>query len=310
MSMLATLIERTRQVCEEGLRHPELVELTDGLKRDGVISSNCVSLVCSVTESTQSREPVKSLKASLERSGLNVENNSLERLLLVRSALHSLDKLPAWPVSTSVKRLICDEFQFFACPDDVKRSKFQADKSSFVAMCKIATLRRFPAGQFDWEVSGLPRSRLLRVDPWALPKVAYFVTVKLKGFSPTFFSHLNGRRKNRSLSEDEANKSYYLMAKSLELQPEVKGFAACSWFRSPDTHKASPHLAWLSKVFLENGGLVTTAGPEDPDCGVFHRSSTRKRLYESGEFKPTKGLVIWPREAMLKWAAAHPEFGD
>ncbi len=282
----------------------------DGLKRDGVILSHCVSLVCLVTESAQSREPIKALKASLQQSGLNTENNSLERLLLVHSALLSLDELSARPVCISVKKSICDEFQFFACPDDDKRSKFQADKSSFVAMCKIATLRRFPAGLFDWEVSGIPRSWVLRVDPWDFPKVAYFIAVKLGGFSPTFFSHLSGRRKNKSLSEEEANKSYYRMAQSLEIQPEVKGFAACSWFRSPDTHRVSPHLAWLSKVIVESGGLVTTAGPEDPDCGVFHRSSTRKRLYEAGEFKPTKGLVIWPREAMLKWAVAHPEFGD
>jgi hypothetical protein len=97
------------------------------------------------------------------------------------------------------------------------------------------------------------------------------------------------------------------MAKALALQPQVKGFGACSWFRSPGTHRVSPHLAWLSRVFVENGGLVLEAGPDDPNGGVLHRSATRRQLYERGEFKPTKGLVLWPRDAMIAWAAAHPE---
>jgi hypothetical protein len=131
----------------------------------------------------------------------------------------------------------------------------------------------------------------------------------MRGLGPVFFSHLNARRKNRSLLEEEANVSYYQMARSLELQPAVKGFAASSWFRSPDTHRVSPRLAWLSRVFLENGGLVATAGAVAPDCGVLYRSLTRQRLYESGQFKPTRGLVIWPRNEMIAWANAHPEYG-
>jgi hypothetical protein len=308
--MLTSAIEQARQICEEALQQPALIEVAEALKSQGMSSSDGVALTRAVTESSTSLGPIKSLKSSVAQSGLPTEDNSVEQFLLVQSALSSLDKLPDWPVSASVKKLICEEFAFYARPDDAERGKFRADKSTFVAMSKIATLRRFPAGQFDWEVSGLPRSRLFKVNPLELPRVLYHVAAKLKGFSPAFFSHLNARRKNKSLSEEEANKSYYRMAKSLELQSEMKGFVACSWFRSPDTQRVSPHLAWLSKVFLENGGLVTTAGPADPESGIFHRSATRKKLYEAGEFKPTNGLVIWPRAAMLTWAAEHPEFAD
>jgi hypothetical protein len=63
----------------------------------------------------------------------------------------------------------------------------------------------------------------------------------------------------------------------------------------------------MNRVFLENGGLVVVMGLADADCGVLSRSPERKKLYDAGLFKPTTGLVIWPRRAMLDWAARHPE---
>ena len=85
---------------------------------------------------------------------------------------------------------------------------------------------------------------------------------------------------------------------------------ASAWFRSPDTHRVSPHLSWVNRVVLDHGGFVAVHGPADPACGVFARSTTRRRLYEAGSFRPTLGLVIWPRRAMIAWADAHPELAD
>jgi hypothetical protein len=213
-------------------------------------------------------------------------------------------------VYDAVKESLCEEFQSWALLDEEVKKEFVVGRSRFVAMCKMASLRRFPAGQFDWDISGLPISYLLRVNPRVLPRAIYFAATKLRGRAPVFFAHLGYRRPSRSLSEREANKSYYRMAKSLELQPEVKGFVASSWIRSPDTHRVSPHLSWLNRVFLENGGFVAVMGPADPNCGVLVHSQTRRRLYELGEFKPTIGLVIWPRKEMIAWAKAHPKFAD
>jgi hypothetical protein len=188
---------------------------------------------------------------------------------------------------------------------DAAAPRFATSNAAFVGMCKLATLRRFPGGQFHWEISGVRRSDVLAVRPRHLPSVLAFVAFRMRGLGPVFFSHLNWRRPNRALLETEALRSYYLMARAIEHQPQIKGFAACSWFRSPATHRVSPRLAWLSRVFVENGGLVVEAGPDDPHGGALYRSQTRKRLYESGEFKPTKGLVLWPRDAMIAWASSH-----
>jgi hypothetical protein len=257
-------------------------------------------LIENVSEAPESRLPILKLRAALP-SGLPVE-----RWLLLNAAVESAARLPSLPLPSVVSDLICDEFQFFA--GRTRDKDFDATRPTFVAMAKKATLRRFPAGQFDWELSGIPRSYLVRVPRSAMWRVGWFLFTRMRGLGPVFFSHLNARRPNVALSEHEALRSYARMAATMRLQNDVRGFAACSWFRSPDTHAASPHLTWLSDVILANGGLVCTAGAADPDCGVFHRSATRRQLFEAGLFTPTLGLVLWPREAMLAWAASRDDF--
>ena len=38
-----------------------------------------------------------------------------------------------------------------------------------------------------------------------------------------------------------------------------------------------------------------------------HRSPERRQAYEAGTFTPTEALVIWPRAAMLTWAAGRED---
>ena len=232
---------------------------------------------------------------------------SLARQVLAGPRADTLDRLPTAPLPASVVARLCDEFAFMTTAAARDARYFAPGSHRFVRACKLVTLRRFPAGQFEWERSGVSRRDLLRVEPRSMARALATVAFRMGGLRPVFFSHLNPRRPNRSLSELEANRSYYLMALAMELQPEVRGFAACSWFRSPSTQAVSPRLAWISRVFLENGGVVVDSGRADPESGVFHRSETRRRLSREGRFTPRLGLVLWPRRAMLAWARAHPE---
>jgi hypothetical protein len=234
---------------------------------------------------------------------------SADRRALLDAATASAAVVPDLPVPESVKTLIATEFSFMATSDGAAFSAHCAGIGRYERLWQIAILRRFPAGQFEWEVSGISRSDVIRVGFGAMPVVLWFIARWMGGFGPVF-SHLNPRRSNRSLLELEANRSYYRMARALELQRHVRGFAACSWFRSPATHRVSPHLAWISAVVVNNGGLVAEAGADRVDSGVLARSATRRRLYETGQFKPTRGLVMWPRDAMIAWARQHPELED
>lgn len=300
----------TRECCERALCSEELRRAARALEAGGVSRAEAVSLVRAVTEDAATVAPLSAVKRRITHEDSTPNSAGLERLLLVYAALDTLPKLPALPVGDDVKRLFCDEFRFFASAPETSAARFEAGTASFTAMCKTATLRRFRAGQFDWEVSTVSRSYVLSVGPSRLPAVLAFVVLHMRGLGPVFFSHLAARRESQSLLEEEANRSYYRMACAMELQPQIKGFAACSWFRSPATHRVSPHLRWLSRVFEENGGLVAESGYADPHSGVLSRSRTRQRLFESGQFRPTRGLVLWPRDAMIAWARSHPQFGE
>lgn len=245
------------------------------------------------------------LKDRLTRFGIDPRGTDLERYLILRCALDSLSRLPDEPLAADVKRLLCKEYVRLAQPRSKDARELTPAPGAFVAVCKMATLRRFPAGQFDWEVSGIPRSWFLRLRGFDIVRLTSYVWLRLGGRGPIFFRHM-GMRRPLMLTEAAADESYLRMADSLRLQPHVRGFVACSWLCSPDTHRASPHLSWLNRTPCDNGGVVVRVGPAAPRSGVLARSPERRQLYESGDFKPTLGLVAWDRRSMLAWAERHP----
>lgn len=285
-------------------------QVVEALQRARVSADEVYRLLSAVTENPASVESLKALRESLRLSEEAVATGEFERQLLLRGMRSSESRLATYPVDDSVKRLFADEVRAVESPSPAAQSRFDLTKNIFVALAKIATLRRFPAGQMTWEVSGIPRSWLPKVPPQSLPQVARYL-VKLGGLGPAFVPHLNAMRKDRAaLVERETNRSWYRMAQSLRLQPHIRGLVASSWLHSPDTMRVSPHMTGFSRALLDNGALLIRHHRADLDCGVFYRSPERKKLYEDGQFIPTHGMVIWPRKEMLAWADAHPELAD
>jgi hypothetical protein len=249
------------------------------------------------------------IRHRLEQQGVPVGGGAFERFLVVQAALASVDRVSALPVDDCVKELFYRKFTLYAA--GTPPALLDLDSASFESMCLVATLNRFPAGQLDWVTSGVPRSWLMRVPRRALPRLLRVVAVELGGFAPAFFTHLDSHRPNQGLLlERESLRSYHRIARSMAMQPAVKGLVTASWFHSPDTFAVSPHLAWVNDVFLQHGGYVFPLGPVDPECGVLHRSPERRQAYENGTFTPTEALVIWPRRAMLTWAADRTDLRD
>ena len=94
------------------------------------------------------------------------------------------------------------------------------------------------------------------------------------------------------------------MASALERQPEVRGLMTGSWFHSLETHRVSPHLAFVNRPFLEAGGIYTELGPADPEDGFLVGNPARAALYHSG---PAFGLVMCTREQAIAWKRSNPE---
>ena len=267
-------------------------------------------LLSNVTESPASVEPLRALRAALRLPEGPGAAGAFERTILLRAMRMSAARLVTYPVDPSVRRLYDEEVRVVETPTPSVMTRFDLSKNIFVALAKIATLRRFPAGQMTWEVSGIPRSWLPKVPLAGLPRVAQYL-FKLGGLGPVFVPHLNATRKDRAaLLERETNRSWYRMAQSMKRQPAVRGLVTSSWLHSPDTMRVSPHMTGFSRALLDHGALLIRHHLADLDCGVFYRSPERKKLYDEGQFVPTHGLVIWPRKEMLAWADAHPDLAD
>ncbi|MGA8270298.1 MAG: hypothetical protein WB919_01990 [Candidatus Sulfotelmatobacter sp.] len=281
--------------------------------RQGTIKQSYEAILRSLLAASNRERALLALASELgltpEQHGTNTA--ALQRVILAEVAVRNLERLADFPLEASVKSMVCDYCRFFVNPPPREIHLFEPNQYSFLALSKIALLERFPAGQFDWEVSGLPRSWVPKVPIYSLPKVAYFIAARFKGFSPCIVPHMAFRRKNPlMLIQRECEKAWYRMAISAEFQPEIRGLVACSWFFSKETFKVSPHLSFMIKPFLESGALLTTRGNAHVEEGFLTGSEARKKLYESGEFKPTMGLVLWARDQMIQWAHQHPELAD
>jgi len=306
------VLEATREVCRSALeRDEDLTPLSAAWRGGHARLRESRGLLPRVRTYGPAVPQLAVHKAALAAEGYPVAGGAFERYLIVAAAHDAIGALAALPVDQRVKELFCRNFEVYAASPGKLPEPFDVSRASFIAMGRIATLSRFPAGQLDWEVSGVPRSWLAKVPRRSLPRLMSAILFDLGGFQPAFFSHLNPNRRNQGvLLERESLRSYHRMARSMEQQPEIKGLITASWLHSPDTHAVSPHLSWLNAVFLENGGHVLPLGPARADSGVLHRSPERQKAYESGAFTPTTSLVIWPRAAMLAWAAAHQELRD
>ena len=230
----------------------------------------------------------------------------LAHSLLLAASLHATTAIPTLPVSDPVKQLFLDEMFFYADPPAKWREMFRFSEVRFQEMGRIATLQRFPAGQYHWEMAAFPRSWLPRIaQPWAAVTRAF---LPMRGFGPLFELHLNDRRKNRvMLLESETALSCYRAARSLALQPDVRGIMTTSWFYCRSTGAVTPHLAWLRRFFVEAGAVAFDLGDASADAGFLIGSADRRRRYDEGSYRPKFTCLLWPRTRVLDWAARHPE---
>lgn len=101
------------------------------------------------------------------------------------------------------------------------------------------------------------------------------------------------------------DRAWLAMAGILEKYPGLVGGIGSSWFYDPPLSKISPRLAYLRETPLKNGAFMIHQGP-----GEIHTqragatSPTRRALIEAGEYTPRSWLMVWPRRALLKWAAS------
>jgi hypothetical protein len=164
----------------------------------------------------------------------------------------------------------------------------------------------------DWEISGIPRSWLLQTQAKANAlRLSAFVASRLGGFKPLFFLHMGRKPRNRTLIlEVEVMKMYHRVARAIQSQPDIRGLMAYGWFHDPAALAANPHLEWLNRPYRDEAGLLLNMGLADAASGVAEGNSARRKSLNDGTMSYRIGLAVWPRDAMLRWAAEHPEWAD
>ncbi len=278
-----------------------LKAVQEALLRLGRDPEQASALLQAVTGDLSTQAPIRELKAALgEAAGVD----TLERLLLFHATARTLPRVDELRVHSSVKLLLREEMERLPAA----RGALKVGTYDFVWAARMATLRRFPAGPMDWEISGVPRSWMWQARA-GIFRLGWFITTRLGGFRPCFVMHVARRPRSRALVlEKEVNRSYYRMARSLELQPEMRALVAAAWFHDPRAEADYPHLGALSRPYRENGGIIVPLGPAGLDSGVLEGNAQRRTQVEAGELSYRMGLAIWPRNAAVAWARAHPEY--
>jgi len=237
-------------------------------------------------------------------------HGGFERYALVQAMLAALPRLPGLPVDTAVKEFFCTLYARFARPEAKFAARYDIDGPRYTEMAELATLRHFPAGQHDWWVDGLPRSWLLRVHPLALPGLLGMLR-RIGGFGPLARLHINHWRPNQLMMlEGEAERSYHRIARSLALQPEIRGLMGTSWFYAPDVRQASPHLAWMRDFFAGRGAFLGEMERASAARGFLTGSAKRREMFEAGRFHPRTTLVLWARDDLLAWADSRKDLAE
>jgi hypothetical protein len=285
---------------------PELASVAAALEKLGKTRADCIRAAQAITYATPDPPPIAQWKSDLLAAGCNVRNDWLERVVVSYAAQDSLPRIDALHVHPAVKLLIRKEFKSFTSPS---KQLILVGTDAFVTAIYVATLRRFPAGPIDWVVSGLPRSYFAKMPTTRVPGALWYALVHFGGLKPAFYVHLAYPPRNRSLViEKEVRRAYYRMARSLILQPEMKGIMCSAWFHDPAALKDAPHLAALNEPYLQHGGrILGSVGEAREDSGFLKFNPERRKLYEEGKLRIHLTLAMWPRAAAIRWSEQHPD---
>lgn len=280
---------------------PELAAVAAALAKIGTTPADCVRAAQAVDHSNASQQEIAGWKRALA-----LENDWVERVVIFCAAQTSLPRVESLRVHPAVQTLIRKEFKNFA---SVSKQPVLIETDQFVTAVYLATLRRFPAGPIDWVISGLPRSYFLKMPAAAVAKTLWYSLAHFGGFKPAFYVHLAYPPRNRSLViEKEVRRAYYRMARSLVLQPEMKGILCSAWFHDPAALRDAPHLAALNEPYTQHGGrILTPISAATADSGFVKFNPERRKLYEEGKLRIDLTLAMWPRAAAIRWSEQHPE---
>ena len=252
------------------------------------------------------REPgheILSLCRAIESEDPLVSLDAYHRCFLLYLVVYEFQKLNNNRYPESIQDLFAREYKRIAVEVETNPVGFYSyDNDLFCKDLGICTHRMFPAGALKVEaLSGVPRRVLLSFRPGQLLKGMKQILLS-GGFRPFYEMHLDIRYKE-DFDPKGWDNAFCLIAEMLVKNPHIKGLTGASWFFDPQIPRISPRLTYLRQRIEENGGkFLFYQSDEKTTQFAISKSSTRKRLYEKGLYRPASYLAIWSRENIISFA--------
>lgn len=296
--------------CQDALAAPEFAALGDILPDAPRCAEGWFELLSKCNQDRKSTAALIAMRSAIP-ADLIAGGGAIERYAVLRAlsvaALHIASALA--PIT--VKRLYATLCIEIAAREHQWDSHFDmSDYERFLDIAEIATLRKFPAGaaNFAYEQLAFVRTTL-QVHPLSLPGYLYQRTIPMPFYRRALGPHVNYARKGRLiLQQKDYERSLWLMAKTIEMNPKVSGVIGRSWFCSQIVGEVFPHLAWMRAVFADGGAYLIDTFPADPGgYGFAYNNRRRQILYDQGKFCPRETALFWSRDDFLAWASRHSE---
>ena len=109
---------------------------------------------------------------------------------------------------------------------------------------------------------------------------------------------------SRSCNPTSVHQSYRLLANLLQSRPDLAGVRGTSWLYDPHLSRISPSIACARQIAEDGGASLIRLPPGAEQAALaVALSSSGRRLFEAGDYKPVFYSLCWGRQALLAWEA-------
>ena len=261
-------IAREIEACEELCRAALALDVFLSIARLPLIPRGpraCFDLMLGIPDDPRRMEVARRLKrtaAELERE----TPFAFERLLTLQAYLEALPRLRDTPAPDSLKQQFCVTCQEVASAPLRPDARLELGSDAFEELAKIATLRRFHAGQCSFDVlPRMPLAWLLKAHPVDLPGFLWELFVGMRGLGPVVVPHINYWRANKLfLTKREHERAIFRMAQYVEQCPAIRGLVTSSWLYAFETRESSRTSAGCAIFMLTKMRRSWTPGRRSP----------------------------------------------
>lgn len=181
---------------------------------------------------------------------------------------------------------------------------FSTANEFFVKDLAVCRMKLLPCGaELVDPFGGFARSMLWKAslrDGWNFGRAL----LRMGGNHPTLVAHWD-RRAIGDFNAPGYRRFYLTVAAIMELHPRIRGLCGESWWFDPEVSRISPELAFLSEESRAAGAIcIPVHTDEKTTLRALYMSGARRAAYERGEYVPRAMFWLWPRSALLKWAAS------